>query len=273
MEQVKLIIARHGQSAGNVAAEAAIRDHRDHIDVPARDPDIELSELGERQAAALGTWLSGLPENERPQMVWTSPYRRARRTGEIAAQGASLDLPTMVDERLRDRDMGITDMMTGQGIREKYPEEAERREWIGKFYYRPPGGESWADVAGRVRAVLADLRVRAAGRTVLVTAHDVVNLLFCYVAEGMDEETVMERSRTNGLRNAAICRLESDDDSPTGWRVTAYNLDDHLREAGITVTDQPGAADDMGDVDRKHAPAGADAGPHASRSDEEEESA
>lgn len=252
VDQVNLIVVRHGQSVGNVAAETAIRDHLDRIDVPARDPDIELSELGLTQAQALGTWLGALPVDEHPDMLWTSPYRRARQTGQLALESAGFEAATtLVDERLRDRDMGITDMMTGRGIREKYPEEAQRREWIGKFYYRPPGGESWADVAGRVRAVMADLRQRAAGHTVLVTAHDVVNLMFCYVAEGMDEEQVMERARTNGLRNAAICRLVSDDASPTGWRVTAYNLDEHLREAGITVTDQPGASDDVEAADTK----------------------
>ena len=45
--------------------------------------------------------------------------------------------------------------MTRSGIREQYPEEAQRRDLLGKFYYRPPGGESWADVALRVRSLLA----------------------------------------------------------------------------------------------------------------------
>ena len=242
----ELILVRHGQSEGNVAAEAADRDRLHEIDVPARDPDVVLSETGRRQAEAVGNWLTAVAEDERPEVVWSSPYRRARETAEIALEvcGARLDL--RVDERLRDRDMGITDMLTGAGIREKYPEEAKRREWIGKFYYRPPGGESWADVALRVRAVLGDLAEYERHERVLVTAHDVVLLLFCYVAEGMDEEAVLERSRTDGLRNAAICRLERDEESPTGWRVTAYNEDAHLREHGVDVTDQPGAGDEVG---------------------------
>ena len=45
--------------------------------------------------------------------------------------------------------------MTGAGIREQYPDEAQRRDLLGKFYYRPPGGESWADVALRIRSLLA----------------------------------------------------------------------------------------------------------------------
>ena len=242
----QVILVRHGQSEGNVAAETALRDGLERIDVPARDPDVELSETGREQAAAVGHWLSELTDGERPGIVWTSPYRRARQTGEIALEQAEMELDFKVDERLRDRDMGITDMLTGAGIRKRYPEEAERREWIGKFYYRPPGGESWADVAGRVRAVLSDLAMEKHD-IALVTAHDVVNLLFCYVAEGLDEESVLQRSRTNGLKNAAICRLVRDEDSPTGWRVTDYNLDEHLRREDVEVTDQPGAADEVGE--------------------------
>ena len=129
--RTQLILVRHGQSEGNVAAEAAARDELEQIEVPARDPDVVLSDLGREQAAAVGRWLSSLPEDERPEVLWTSPYRRARETAEIALEGAGLDIPLRVDERLRDRDMGITDKLTGAGIRAAYPEEAERREWLG----------------------------------------------------------------------------------------------------------------------------------------------
>ena len=241
-----LILVRHGQSEGNLAAESAERDSLERIAVPARDPDVVLSGLGREQATAVGRWLSELPEGEQPEIVWTSPYRRARESAEIALEEAGTDLKVRVDERLRDRDMGITDMLTGAGIRAKYPEEAERREWLGKFYYRPPGGESWADVALRVRAVLTDIAHTERHERVLVAAHDVVLLLFTYVAEGLDEEAVLERSRHDPLKNAAICRLARDEDSPTGWVVEDYNLDTHLRELGVEVTDQPGASDEVG---------------------------
>lgn len=241
-----LILVRHGQSEGNVAAESAERERLERIAVPARDPDITLSELGREQAGAVGRWLSALPDDERPQVAWTSPYRRARETAEIALDVAGAELAFRVDERLRDRDMGITDMLTRAGIESSHPEEAERREWLGKFYYRPPGGESWADVAQRVRGVLTDIAHTERHDRVLVTAHDVVIMLFTYVAEGLDEESVLERARTDGLKNAAICRLERDEDSPTGWVVTDYNLDTHLRDLGVEVTQQPGASDEVG---------------------------
>ncbi len=238
-QRKQLILVRHGQSEGNVAAEAAARDELDQIDVPARDPDVVLSETGRDQAAAVGRWLASLSPDEQPEVLWTSPYRRARETAEIALDVAGLDIAQRVDERLRDRDMGITDKLTGAGIRAAYPEEAERRDWLGKFYYRPPGGESWADVAMRVRAVLTDLAHAEKHQRILVTGHDVVLLLFCYVAEEMDEEQVLARARDNALSNAAICRLEQDPDSATGWDVTAYNVSDHLREDAVEVTEEP----------------------------------
>ena len=237
--RTQLTLVRHGQSEGNVAAEAADRDELERIDVPARDPDVVLSGTGREQAAAVGRWLASLPRDEQPEVLWTSPYRRARETAEIALDVADLDIPRRVDERLRDRDMGITDQLTGAGIRATYPEEAERRDWLGKFYYRPPGGESWADVAMRVRAVLTDLAHAEKHQRILVTGHDVVLLLFCYVAESMDEEQVLDRARDNALSNAAICRLLQDPDSATGWQVTDYNLRDHLRDDAVRVTDEP----------------------------------
>ncbi|QBX55576.1 histidine phosphatase family protein [Nocardioides seonyuensis] len=243
-QPTQLILVRHGQSVGNVAAEAAMRDKLEQIDVPARDPDVTLSDLGREQAEAVGRWLADLPEDERPEVLWTSPYRRARETAEVALGVAGLEIGRRVDERLRDRDMGVTDKLTSAGIRAAYPDEAERRDWLGKFYYRPAGGESWADVAFRVRAVLTDLGNTEKAKRVLVTGHDVVLLLFCYVAEGLDEEQVLDRARDNPLKNAAICRLVSNPDSATGWDVVDYNLDEHLREDDVKVTDEPGAAAD-----------------------------
>ena len=117
----QLILVRHGQSEGNVAAEAAQRDDLEHIDVPARDADVTLSAIGRDQSAAVGRWLRALDEDERPEVLWTSPYRRARETAEIALEVAGLELDQRVDERLRDRDMGVTDKLTAAGIRAAYP--------------------------------------------------------------------------------------------------------------------------------------------------------
>ena len=120
-QRTQLILVRHGQSEGNVAAEAADRDELEQIDVPARDPDVVLSGTGRDQAAAVGRWLASLPPDEQPEVLWTSPYRRARETAEIALEVAGLEIAHRVDERLRDRDMGITDKLTGPASGRRTP--------------------------------------------------------------------------------------------------------------------------------------------------------
>jgi probable phosphoglycerate mutase len=50
----RLWIVRHGQSAGNVARDAADAAGVGRIDIADRDMDVTLSPLGQEQATALG---------------------------------------------------------------------------------------------------------------------------------------------------------------------------------------------------------------------------
>src|SRR5947207_5506233 len=150
----RLELVRHGQSAGNLASDLAEASGRDRLELATRDMDVPLSELGEEQARSLGRWLSDVPPEQRPTVVLSSPYLRAQTTATLAlgATGWSEDLCELViDERLREREFGILDRLTWAGVTELYPEQAEARRFIGKFYHRPPGGESWCDVVLRLR--------------------------------------------------------------------------------------------------------------------------
>ncbi len=138
-----LTLVRHGESVGNVAAAQAQASNSEVVDVPARDADVCLSERGIAQARALGSALAaggGLPAMD---SLWCSPYLRAQQTAQICLEEAGVTVPGRIDERLRDRDLGVLDTLTGDGIQRRYPEEAARRRWLGKFYHRP-AGESWA---------------------------------------------------------------------------------------------------------------------------------
>ncbi|WP_205900826.1 phosphoglycerate mutase family protein, partial [Pseudomonas viridiflava] len=70
----RLWVVRHGQSAGNVARDVAESNGATLIDLEHRDADVPLSALGERQARALGAWMAGLPEHERPTLILSSTY-------------------------------------------------------------------------------------------------------------------------------------------------------------------------------------------------------
>jgi broad specificity phosphatase PhoE len=128
---------------------------------------------------------------------------RATQTALLAVEAAGWDIEVERDERLRERDLGMFDGYTRYGIKARFPEEAERRARLGKFYYRPPGGESWADVAGRVRAVL-EAYGPAAGERLLVVTHQAVLMLFRYVLEVLDEQQVLEIDRTEGVANTSV---------------------------------------------------------------------
>ena len=239
----RLVLVRHGESVGNIAATRADREGALRVDVATRDADTPLSERGREQARALGVWLADVPADERPEVVWCSPYLRARQTAELAMEAAGLDLPVRLDERLRDRELGVLDRLTWRGVQELHPEEAERRRHLGKMYHRPPGGESWADVALRVRSALGDLQPRDAGRRVLVVVHDAVVMLLRYVLEELTEDELMAVIRERSVRNASLTHLERADDA---WRLTAFDDVEHLAELDAAITEHEGTADTGG---------------------------
>ncbi|MCD0482864.1 histidine phosphatase family protein [Streptacidiphilus sp. ASG 303] len=152
-----IVAVRHGESTANALFAVAEAAGALEVPIDCRDADIPLTALGRRQADALGRRLAALPGALRPQAVWCSPYVRARQTAEHALAGFGAGLPVRYDERLRDRELGVLEMLTAAAIEVRHPEEAARRRRLGPLYYRPPGGESWADVALRVRSLLADL--------------------------------------------------------------------------------------------------------------------
>ena len=236
----QLLLVRHGESQGNVAATLAHEAGAHVIPVPARDADVELSDTGRDQALALGRLLSGFPEGSRA-VVWSSPYLRARQTAELAVTTGGWETPVLIDERLRDRELGILDMLTSLGVEARLPQEAERRQWLGKFYYRPPGGESWADVVLRLRSLLADLDRQHPGQSVMLVCHDAVILLIRYILEGLTEREVLDIAAATTILNAPVSRFVRPDGTGP-WQLESFNMADHLLSEGVPVTQHSGDA-------------------------------
>lgn len=202
----ELWLVRHGESVGNRADERARAAGAEELELDDRDADVPLSPRGRHQAAALGDWIASRPRDARPTLVLTSPYRRAAETAELALRGTAAEL--LVDERLRERDLGLFDGLTGTGIRARHPAEAERRSKLGKFYYSPPSGESWADVALRVRSLLHDLRFGHDGQRVWMFTHQAVIMTFRYVLEGLSEQEILEVDRAVNIANVSVTRFQ-----------------------------------------------------------------
>jgi 2,3-bisphosphoglycerate-dependent phosphoglycerate mutase len=234
MEQLQWLgVVRHGQSTGNVIAEAAETGGLEVIDILERDADVPLSDLGREQAAAVGRWLADQPDDEVPEVAVVSPYLRAVQTAELALAGS--DLQPVVDERLRDRELGVLDLLTRRGVAARLPDEGRRRQRLGKFYYRPPGGESWADVVLRLRTLLWELRQDYPDGRILLFSHEAVVLLVRYLAEHHSEAALMAIAQSVRIMNGSI----------SSWRRVAgelrpelFNSVEHLHRYGATPTRQ-----------------------------------
>ena len=218
-----LVIVRHGESTANVARRKAEDEKLPTIDFPEREADVPLSEFGAKQSVALGNWFKF--QKEKPTIIVSSPYLRATETARIIAEKARFENRKIIlDERIRERELGVFDRLTKLGAMEKYAEECAKREELGKFYHRPLGGESWADVALRVRSFWRDLRENFADEKVLIVTHEVVIRIFRYVLENFTEAEILAIDRTCDVENCAVTSYHFDAD---GNKLT-LKLDNHL---------------------------------------------
>ena len=149
-----IVVVRHGRTAANAAGLLLGR----------ADPD--LDDDGRRQADALAVACAPLDVVR----VVSSPLVRCRRTAEVIAAGATGDAPSPVPVEVEDRwvelDYGELD---GRPAREV--PAATWAAWRADLGWRPPGGESLAEMGERVRAACAALVDEARERDVVVVSH------------------------------------------------------------------------------------------------------
>jgi broad specificity phosphatase PhoE len=238
-----LWVVRHGQSAGNVARDAADEAGLARIELTHRDVDVPLSDLGREQAAALGKWFAAGEEHGRPEVMLASPYVRAVQTAELfrAAGGCPADERICIDERLREKEFGILDGLTTVGIHQFHADQASFRKLLGKFYHRPPGGESWVDVIFRLRALMDTVSLHYGGRRVMIVAHQVVVLCLRYIVENLSEAEILAIDKQGDVANCAITEYRFDPDAgKDGNLVLArYNVTAPMEADATPVTEAP----------------------------------
>jgi broad specificity phosphatase PhoE len=236
-------LVRHGQSAGNVARDAAEQARQPLIDIATRDVDTPLSALGMEQAHALGEWFGAMPQSQRPSVVLSSPYTRALATAAVIRDTAfgSSPPPLVADERLREKEFGILDRMTHYGIAETYPKLMDQRQHVGKFYFRPPGGESWCDVILRLRSVIDTVTREYARERLLIVGHQVIVNCFRYLFERLNEEQILAIDRAADVPNCAVTSYEFDRTQGKRGKLMPrlINFTVPLRDAGAPITVEP----------------------------------
>jgi hypothetical protein len=134
-------------------------------------------------------------------------------------------------------------VITKVGIEAYHPDQAEFRRLLGKFYHRPPGGESWCDVILRLRSATEMISREYCGERVLLVGHSVVVLCMRYLLEHMTEDQILKIDRESEVANCSVTSYKHDASAgPKGQlRLELFNFVAPLEEAGAPVTSRPDA--------------------------------
>ena len=161
------ILMRHGATAFSLRR---LFSGRGGADVPLVDDGIAQVTASAREIAARGSI----------DAVIASPLLRAQQSGRIVAD--LLDLPLQTDDDLAECSFGEWDGFTFAEVMERWPEEL--RAWLDSIDVTPPGGESFAACARRVRNARERIITRYPQARVVVISH--VSPIKMLVADAID---------------------------------------------------------------------------------------
>lgn len=162
---MELLLVRHGRPVREASEGGGPADPR-------------LSDEGLREASLLAEHLAGgaVPT---PEVVWSSPMRRARETAERI--GSRIAVPTWVDDRLAEFDVGATDYVPMEEVAAQDHAELWRALETGRW-----GAHRFDPQAfqRRVREAVDDIVAARESAVVAVVCHSgVVNSYLSAVLE------------------------------------------------------------------------------------------
>lgn len=146
-----MTLVRHGRTEAN--ASNLLQGHVDNA----------LDEVGVQQASLLGDALDSIAPVDR---VIASPLTRARQTAGAIAASCGRDITVEIDKRWIELDYGDFD---GKPL--SHVDAATWAEWRANPDFRPPGGESMAELDRRVREALIELAEQSSGSHIVVVSH------------------------------------------------------------------------------------------------------
>lgn len=174
----RIYLVRHGETEWNRAGRLQGQG------------DSPLTADGIDQATRAGRLLRTLLEGEAPPALASSPLGRARATAEIVCREAGWDASAIrLDARLKEADYGRWEGSTKAEAKARFP-AAWRARQLDRWRTRPPGGESYADLARRA-AEWWLTRVDAVQPAVVVT-HEMTSRVLRGTYLGLDPAGVLE---------------------------------------------------------------------------------
>lgn len=176
----KVYFVRHGQTVWNVENKIC------------GATDIELTELGHRQAIEMGKRI--LAENIQADEILYSPLIRAAETARHISEITGI--PARVEPRLKEQNFGKW---------ESTPRDGEDFRRAKKdFCCRYDGGESMLQLAQRIYNLLDEIRAESNEKTYILVAHNgIARVIQSYFYEMTNEEYA-----GFGVENCAVIRYD-----------------------------------------------------------------
>lgn len=210
-----LVLVRHAESARNVAKKGNtffLDDESRKAVQGIADHDVPITDEGRRQAELTGRALRA--EFGAFDYVYHSGYRRTQQTAEHLLAAYSVEEREAMRMRhhlfLRERDAGWTYDMTTAEAEAAFPWLQGYWDTFGRFFARPPGGESLAQVAERVYLFLGMLFRDRAQQRVLVVSHGGTLRVFRYLLERWTHDEFLDRWESEHIPNCAVTSYASD---------------------------------------------------------------
>lgn len=144
-----------------------------------------LNEKGFEQAWAVAEQLSAVPF----EAIYSSDIPRARQTAEAVAERQGL--PVLLDERLREVNLGAWEGMLSEDVKSRYANELEERK-NDPVHARPPQGETLAEVAERAKTALNDILKNHGDGPILIVSHGLTLAALVCLADGIPLEKAFE---------------------------------------------------------------------------------
>ena len=205
-QRTQVFVVRHGETVWNAAGRQQ------------GQLDTALSELGAAQAAAIAERLSAAGID----VLYSSDLGRALQTAQIIAQRLGLDV--RLEERLRERHLGMLQGLTMEEFRQRHGAEYALFHG-GDPDWALPGGESIRQRHDRAVAGACDVAGRHPGQTVAIVTHGGVleSLMRHTLGLGLDVP------RRFSLFNASINTFGV---AAGQWKLERWGITDHLRGLG-----------------------------------------
>lgn len=212
-----IVIVRHAESVWNKHAETG---RGSHLNVPEElkgvpDHMTPLSGKGKTQAYATGRALAA--EFNEFHTVYYSPWLRTTETAELILDGFKSRAREKMKKRffenlfLTEQDYGDLDIAVGdpEEVKRLYAKFYKAREVIGKFYAKPPNGQSWHEKCKDTHNFLDIIfRPNRHGQKILVVTHGVTMQTFRSHLERIGGEKLVELYEADKNKNCGVSHYE-----------------------------------------------------------------